>query len=206
MPLPQTVPIKRTEEEAEYLSVRPVVRQSFRIDQLVDMLLAVTGKEIPRLQQILRSGTVVYHYYRYWWDGFEATGEDLRVLLANFPDPDPSREFRAEMCTAVEIESASRNAFAQHVEVDRESASRKRLFRSRSLWDGLLNPARENPPSYQAYSYARRADIYALELKPAAQEKLAREIERFAPRGLRGPLRNALRNPGALTLVYTCPR
>jgi hypothetical protein len=60
VPLPETIPVKYTEEEAEYVSIRPVVRQSFRAAELVDMVLAVTGKDLPRIQQILRSGTVVF--------------------------------------------------------------------------------------------------------------------------------------------------
>jgi hypothetical protein len=70
--LPETIPVRYTEEEAEYLSVRPVVRQTFRLQELVDMVLSVTGKDLARVRQILRSGTVVFHFYRYWWQGFEA--------------------------------------------------------------------------------------------------------------------------------------
>lgn len=208
MALPETIPVKRTEEEAEYVSVRPVVRQTFRIEQLVDMLLAVTGKELHRLQQILRSGTVVYHFYRYWWEGFEAAAEDLRELLAKFPDADASRAFRAEECKVVVIERAdlqtpSREAVA---EVERGAASRKRLFRGRSLWDCWMDAARREPPCYHTYSYAQRADIYTLEFSGEARERLAGEIEQLAPRALRGPLRRVSRSAGTLRLLFLCPR
>ena len=208
MALPETIPVKRTEEEAEFVSVRPVVRQTFRIEQLVDMLLAVTGKELPRLQQILRSGTIVYHYYRYWWAGFEAAAEELRELLAKFPDADASRAFRGEACTRVAIERTEGHAATRQAaaEVERDAASRKRLFRARSLWDCLLDAAREEPPRYLTYSYARRADIYALEVAGAARERLAMEIERLAPRDLRGLLRGVFRGPGSLSFLYICPR
>lgn len=208
MALPETIPVKRTEEEAEFVSVRPVVRQTFRIEQLVDMLLALTGKDISRLQQILRSGTAVYHYYRYWWEGFEAAAEDLQALLAKFPDADPSRVFRAGACTAVVIEDAEsqRGPRKAGMEVERKSASRKRLLRARSLWNGLMDAAAETAPAYLSYSYARRADIYALELTPRLRERLADEIERHAPRGLRGQLLYIFRTAGNLRLVYLCPR
>jgi hypothetical protein len=62
VPLPETIPVKYTEEEAEYLSMRPLVRQTFRLAELVDMVVSVTGKDPGRIQQILRSGTVVYHF------------------------------------------------------------------------------------------------------------------------------------------------
>ncbi len=72
MPLPETIRVKYTEEEAEYVSIRPLVQQEFRGAELVDMILSVTGKDVARIQQILRSGTIVFHSYRYWWQGFEA--------------------------------------------------------------------------------------------------------------------------------------
>ena len=205
MTLPETIPVKRTEEEAEFVSVRPVVRQTFRIEQLVDMLLAVTGKEPSRLQQILRSGTVVYHYYRYWWEGFAAPEEELQTLLATFPDADPSRMFRAEACTTVLFERAHTQRPGEQtlLEVSRAAATRKRLFRSRSLWDLLMNAARDEAPAYQTYSYARRADVYALALSPEAGRRFAEETERLAPRGLRLKF-GAQTPPGSL--VFVCPR
>lgn len=208
MALPETVPVKRTEEEADYVSVRPVVRQLFRIEQLVDMLLALTGKEISRLQQILRSGTVVYHYYRYWWEGFEAVTEDLQVLLAKFPDADPSQAFRAEQCTAAAIEQAETQAPAKKMEVEipREAASRKRLLRARSLWECLMQLAHENIPAYKTYSYGRHADIYVWEILPDVRGRLEKAVERFAPRELRAPLRRILQSSGALRLRFFVPR
>src|ERR1700676_1344415 len=89
MPLPETIPVRYTEEEAGYVSFRPVVRQTFRTHELLDMVLSVTGKDAARVRQILRSGTVVFHFYRYWWEGFEVDEAELAALLAHFPDPDP---------------------------------------------------------------------------------------------------------------------
>ncbi len=75
VPLPETIPARYTEEEADNFSIRPVKRQNFRLRELIDMILRVTGKDLPRVQQILRSGTIVYHFYRYWWQGFDADVE-----------------------------------------------------------------------------------------------------------------------------------
>ena len=44
MALPQEIPVRYTEEEAGYVSFRPVVRQTFRVHELLDMILSVTGK------------------------------------------------------------------------------------------------------------------------------------------------------------------
>ena len=110
MPLPETIPVKYTEEEAEYVSIRPVVRQSFRAAELIDMILGVTGKDLSRIQQILRSGTVVFHSYRYWWEGFEADTAALNEILARYPDSfsenDASRSFRVERCAEAILESS----------------------------------------------------------------------------------------------------
>ena len=51
MPLPETIPVRYTEEEAGYVTVRPLVRQTFRLDELLDMILSVAGKDAA-----LRSG------------------------------------------------------------------------------------------------------------------------------------------------------
>lgn len=202
MALPETIPVRYTEEEAEYLSVRPVVRQTFRLQELLDMVLSVTGKDPARVRQILRSGTVVFHFYRYWWQGFEADAEELSALLALFPNADPARPFRPEDCTAVLLESGGqppRHSF----ELARKTGSRKLLFRSRSFWDCLLDLARSQAPSYQGYSYLRRADAYQLALSPEQAAALLRHALRLAPRPLRAPLR---RLPETSRIIFLCPR
>ena len=68
MPLPSQIPVRYTEEDAGYVSVRPVVKQVFRLQELADLVVSIAGKDIARVQQIFRSGTAVYHGYRYWWD------------------------------------------------------------------------------------------------------------------------------------------
>ena len=100
MPLPETIPVRYTDEEAGYVTVRPVVRQTFRLDELLDMILSVAGKDVARVRQLLHSGTVVYHFYRYSWAGFDADEAELRcgaggnfrmpILRAPFP-PDNAR-------------------------------------------------------------------------------------------------------------------
>lgn len=202
MSLPETISVRYTEEEAEYLSVRPIVRQTFRLPELIDMVLGVTGKDIARIQQVLRSGTVVFHSYRYWWPGFEADAEELARLLAAFPDADPARKFRAEECTAVLLESAGqppRHAF----ELTRELTSRRRLLRSRSFWDCLLALGQVQEPDYQGYSYGRRADLYQLALAPAQVAALLRDASQLARRELWRALHHL---PETTRIVFVCPR
>ena len=202
MPLPEAIPVRYTEEEAGYVSFRPIVRQSFRPDQLLDMVLSVTGKDAARIRQILRSGTVVFHFYRYWWTGFDIDETELSGLLARFPDPDPSREFRNSDCTLVAIEfgtSPPRPA----VEVPRETISRARLFHRRSFWDALLVEVSSSPVSYQGYSFAHRADLYRLDLAPESRARLATAAASLAPRAMRKEL-EAIEH--AARVVFICPR
>jgi hypothetical protein len=201
VPLPDTIAVKYTEEEAQYLSVRPLVRQTFRLAELVDMILAITGKDVARIRQILRSGTVVFHFYRYWWQGFETDEAELRALLAGYPDADSARPFRAEECVAALFESGAPSRAP--LELRREHAARRRLLRSRSFWDWLMDLARKSAPAYVDYSYARRADLYALDLSSAQQAALAHEARRLSTRALRTQMQR-LPPPGRV--IFVCPR
>jgi hypothetical protein len=203
VPLPDTIAVKYTEEEAQYLSVRPLVRQTFRLAELVDMILGVTGKDLARIRQILRSGTVVFHFYRYWWQGFETDEAEVRALLAGYPDADAARPFRAEECAAVLFESGAGAPSHAPLELRREHAAKRRLLRSRSFWDCLMDLAQKSAPVYTDYSYARRADLYALELSPVQQAALAREARRLASRALRAQMQR-LPQPGRV--IFVCLR
>lgn len=200
MPLPDPIPVKYSEEEAEYLSLRPLVRQTFRLRELVDMILAVTGKDGERVRQVLRSGTAVYHCYRYWWQGFETDAAELARLLAEFPDAQPDRVFRIEECAAAHLETApGRTA----LRVEKRQASWRRLLRRRSLWDCVAEMARRNPPRYAHYSYEQRADCFAGTLPPHDWPQTRRVLLQHAPRSLRVALAGL---PEISKISYFCPR
>ena len=188
MALPENVAVRYTEDEAEYLSLRPVVRQTFRIAELVDMIVSVTALDRERVAQILRSGAVVYHGYRYWWTGFEASASDLDAALSGYPAADPSRAFDVAACSAV-IFASSGSPSRYSVEISRESGTRRRLLRLRSFWDSLMELAKAAGPAYVEYSYARRADVYALELGREDVARLAADVDRRGSRVLRAQLR-----------------
>ena len=202
MPLPETIPVRYTEEEAGYVTVRPLVRQTFRLDELLDMILSVAGKDLTRVRQLLHSGTVVYHFYRYSWAGFDANETELAVALAQFPDADPSRPFAPGLCTNAVFDVAGANP--KHLlDLDRATASKRRMFRGKSFWESLLEIAAEENPVYQKYSYSRRADLYRLDLDG---ENISR-IEEAANRLASGKLRSVLRVlPGAACILFVCPR
>jgi hypothetical protein len=195
------IPVRYTEEEAGYVSFRPVVRQSFRPDQLLDMVLSVTGKDAARIRQILRSGTVVFHFYRYWWSGFDVDETELTGMLARFPNPDPSREFCAVECAIVAIEF---NATPPRpaLEIQMQAVSRSRLFRRRNFRDALLAEASSNTLAYHGYSFAHRGDLYRLDLTPESRSRLTAAAS-LAPREWRKELQAIGQ---AARLIFICPR
>jgi hypothetical protein len=199
VPLPDSITVKYSEDDAQFISIRPLVRQTFRPAELIDMIVSVTGKDPARVQQILRSGTIVFNSYRYWWDSLEPEPAALAEVLATYPDPQPTRPFRPEDCTEVTLESPGTPP-RYSLRLRREDASRKRLFRSRSLWSALLDLARQSTPTYRDYSYADRADSYTLVVDAA---HLAQAASHYAPRALRPHLAIL---PKISQVTYLCPR
>lgn len=202
MALPESIPIRYSDEEAGYITIRPVVRQTFRLDELLDMVLSVTGKDVPRVRQILRSGTVVYHFYRYWWAGFDANEVELSAALAAFPDADASRVFSPDTCATAVFQSGGANP-KPLLELGRTAGSQRRMFRRQSFWQALLEIAASDKPSYYRYSYTDRADLYRLELNERNIAQIAQAANRLAPRNLRSALRVL---PGTARIVFVCLR
>jgi hypothetical protein len=202
VPLPETIPVRYTEEEAGYVTVRPLVRQTFRLDELLDMILSVAGKDVTRIRQLLRSGTVVYHFYRYSWTGIDASEAELAVALAHFPDADPSRPFPAGHCINAIFEGPGANP-RRLLDLDRAMGSKRRLFRGQSFWERLLEIAAAENPVYQKYSYERRADLYRLDLNAENISRMGEAANRLATGKLRSELRVL---PDAASILFVCPR
>ncbi len=202
MPLPETIAMRFTEEDAGYVTVRPVVKQTFRLAELADMVLSVTGKNASRVQQIFRAGTVVYNGYRYWWDGFASNQDEITGLLATFPDDDPARVFNSTEATAVSLEIGG-GTQRSLVAIARREASAKKLFNTRSPWEILLKAPQDSTPRYEKYSHAERADVYRVHLSPEAAVSLLKQMLDAAPRSLRKKL-SALQPPAAI--LFFIPR
>jgi len=202
MTLPETIAVRYTEDEAEYVSLRPVVRQTFQIDELLDMILSVTGKDGARVAQILRAGSIAFHGYRYWWTGFDTREVELVAKLAKFPDAEPLRPFDSAACVAIVFESGGIPP-RHSVELSRSAASRRRFFRPRSFWDELNALALANPPMYRDYSYARHADVYLSALTPDDAAHLAAGARRALPRSLSASMKYL---PETRRILWICPR
>ena len=202
MPLPETIAMRFTEEDAGYVTVRPVVKQTFRLAELTDMVVSVTGKNASRVQQIFRAGTVVYNGYRYWWDGFASKEDEVTGLLALFPDDDPARVFNPAEVTAVSLEIGG-GIQRSLVAIARREASAKKLFHQRNPWEILLKAAQDSTPRYEKYSHAERADVYRVHLPFEMAASLLKQVRNASPRVLRKKL-SALQPPAAL--LFFIPR
>jgi len=202
MPLPETIALRFTEEDAGYVTVRPVVKQTFRLSEIADMVLSVTGKNVSRVQQIFRAGTVVYNGYRYWWDGFPSNENEVAGLLAIFPDDDPERPFNPAQVTAVTLEIGG-GTHRSLVGIARREASARKLFHKQSPWAILLLAAADSTPRYEKYSHAERADVYRAHLSSEMAASLVKRLLDGAPRALRKTLA-ALQPPAAI--LFFIPR
>jgi hypothetical protein len=199
MPLPDQISVRYTEEDAGYMSVRPVVKQTFRLHELVDMVVSIAGRDAARVQQIFRSGTVVYHGYRYWWEALSTDLPELEALLATFPGDDTSRPFAPERATAVLLEMGGGTQRVVTEILIRDAAQKKLLARN-SPWDVLADWAKDKTARYEKYDYGRKADLFRISLPfDKAQELLAAMLEP-APRKLKYRW-STLRPPAALTFV-----
>lgn len=167
MALPKTIPTKISSEAAGYVSVTPVARREMPAAELIQQILAVTGKNPKRILDILSRGTFVGGASRFRWETITASEVELATHLDQFPDAEPERPFRAEGCTLILMLGHRGN-----VSLSREVASQKRLFRKRSFWDVLLPALEALSPSYQRYSYSEKADVYQVQLTLDAVEEL----------------------------------
>lgn len=206
MPLPETIDAKYTEEQAEYLSMTPVVRQTFRARELVDMIVQTVGKDVRKVQHVLRAGTVIFRSYRYWWDGFDADAAELGGILATYPDAEPTRAFSAARCTEVILESSG-SPPRHSLKIEQAEASGKSgmlsFLRAGNFWGALMKLSEPGKIHYREYSYGLRADVYTRTLTPDDVVRLAAEANRQASRELRGELMGL---PSVSQIVFVCPR
>jgi hypothetical protein len=159
LPLPQTVPVKISSEAAGYVTITPVVRQELAIAELIANIVGVTGKDAPRVREVLLRGALVSGASRFRWTPIDAAPEEITAAISVFPDPRPDRPFDAARCVRAALTGGRAS-----IELTREAASRKSLLARRSFWQILMDAAGRLPAVYSQYSYSDRADVYHVEL------------------------------------------
>jgi hypothetical protein len=167
VPLPETIPVKLSSEEAGAIAITPVVVEEMAAAELVEVLLGVAGKDVERIRGLLARGSIVSGATRFRWAPLEITAEDLEAVFRRFPDPEPARAFDAAGCTRVLLRGPSKTVY-----VARETAARRGLLRRRTMWDALMSIAGRCEPEYVDYSYRERADRYRVKLPADAAAEL----------------------------------
>jgi len=167
MALPETIRVKLSSEAAESIALTPVVVQEMAVRDLVEHMLGIAGKDEARIRDLLLHGTLVSGASRFRWAGWDVAADDLRRLLAQFPDPDPSRPFSPHACVRA-ILRGSRHS----IEIPREAGARKGFFQRRSFWDSLMAVVAAGTTTYLGYTYRDRADRYLRDLTRAEADSV----------------------------------
>ena len=200
MPLPDTIRVKLSSEAAEYISLTPVVVREMPMRELVEHVLAITGKDETRIRDLLLRGALVSGASRFRWTGVDADAGSLRALLATFPDPDPSRPFVSSRCVRAVLRGL-RLPIGIPREIGARRGFRDRIFRRASFWDQLMSIAVSGGPGYGSYSYSDRADVYQVALDGPHVQRLrdASGLVRYT--ALEAQIRNAPINSVELYVV-----
>jgi len=175
----ELIPVKYSEDTAQFADLRPVRRQPMTLHELVGLVLTSTGKHPERLRERLAKGTCTYNIYRYWWEGFAVDPPALDAVLAEFPDPDRARPFDPAHCLWARFFD-DQQPIPHETLIEKEEATRRRWFRRHSFWDSLLEYAHHRQPAYVDYSYYHRADLYRLALTPCDLDGLLEKARRLA--------------------------
>jgi hypothetical protein len=162
------------------LTITPVVSQEIAFAELLERIVETTGKDMGRIQRILRAGELSSGATRYRFAGWEVEPEELSGAMGRFPDPDPGRPLVAQHATKVVFHSAS----GVRIEMPREAGAQRRFLQKRSFWDSLLQVVVNEQPHYVEYSYKMKADCYRIQLPRAAAALIQKEAGLLAHKGL----------------------
>jgi hypothetical protein len=184
MAMPPTVRVKLSSEAAEAIAMTPVVMQDLSVRELVEHMLGVVGKDAARIREILLRGTLVAGASRFRWAGWPVDDDDLRALLATFPDADPSQTFAAARCLRLVLRGGR-----QPIEIRREAVARKGFFHKETFWDVLMEIAAAAPLKYAGYSYREHADRFQRDLTVAETARLQSAAESVKFSTLRDQIR-----------------
>jgi hypothetical protein len=165
--LPRTVRVKLSSEAAEAIALTPVVAQELPLRELIEHMLGVTGKDLPRMREVLLRGSMVSGASRFRWAGWAVEEAELAEVLATFPEADSSRTFSAERCVRVVLRGGR-----APIDLRREQIDRKGLFQRTTFWGLLMDVAGAASMRYAGYSYRDKADRFVRELNVFEADRL----------------------------------
>jgi len=184
--LPETIRVKISSEAADTISLTPVVVREMPTRELIEAMLGITGKDAARVCAILQRGCLVAGASRFRWQGWDADRAAVEAALGAFPDPDPDRAFSRNLSLRAVLKGPN-----VRIEISREAASERRMFRKRSFWDALMEYAESAAPRYAGYSYRERADRYTVEVPLAEAVRLRENADAIRYSTLEAEVRRA---------------
>lgn len=157
--------MKLSSEAAEFVALTAVVVREMPFSELLEHVVSATGPEATRARGILKRGSLVSGATRFRWQGLECEVAELDAAIAALPQPEPGRPFAEERCQRVILIAST-----IRIEIGREAAEQRRLFKRSSFWQSLMEEAAS--PAYVAYLYKDHADHYSVPLTPEPRERL----------------------------------
>ncbi len=165
MPVPENIRVKLSSEAAEFVALTAVVVREMPFRELLEHVVSATGPDAARVRDMLKRGSLVSGATRFRWQGWEGEIEEFAAAIAALPQPEPGRPFAAERCQRVLLIAST-----TRIEIGKDGAVQRRLFKQRCFWECLMEEALS--PAYVAYLYKDHADHYRVQLTPEQREKL----------------------------------
>lgn len=166
--MPENVTVKLSSEAAEFVALTSVVVREIPFSELLEHVVSATGPDAARVRDILKRGSLVSGATRFRWQGWEYELTGIEGAIAALPQPEPGRPFAAGRCQRVML-----IALATRIEIGREAAEQRRLFKQRCFWQSLMEEAVS--PDYIAYLYKDHADHYRMHLTAQQRERIKAE-------------------------------
>ncbi|MCL4783940.1 MAG: hypothetical protein KJZ70_12970 [Bryobacterales bacterium] len=187
------VRIRVSSEDAGAISMSRVQNRETPVAELVTWIVSVTGKDVPRIEEILKRGSFVLGLSRMRWEAASDTA-CLRDILDSLPDDWPDRPFEEAKVREIVVTASTRK-----IAIPGEVARARRWFRGKSFLGRWLSSEALPRPVYERYDYRERADRFRAPIAAEAMSAFREAVELLPSGALRGALR--MHAPTSVTLL-----
>lgn len=185
--------VRISSEDAGAISINPVQRRDVPIVDLVTWIVSVTGKDTPRIEEILGRGSFVLGLSRMRWEPVDAAGR-LSAILDSLPGDWPERPLDGDKVREIVISAGLRQ-----ISIPGEAARARRWLRGESFLSRWLSSGTLPVPKYERYDYRERADRYRAAIGIEAEQAYREAVDLLRPAALRRSL--SAHSPTAVTML-----
>jgi hypothetical protein len=190
------VQVRVSSEDAGGISLTPVQHREVPVAELVTWIVSVTGKDAPRIEEILKRGSLVVGLSRMRWESADAAA-CLPAILDTLPDDCPERLLDERKVREIVVSAGTRQ-----ITIPGGVARARRWFRSESFLERWLSSAALPKPVYERYDYREQADRFRVPIAATATAAYRDAVD-LLPSGV---LRNALRAHAPTAITMLMPR